>query len=96
MPVMDGLEATRRIRQVEVGITASQKRDKHQIIIGVSANSDEDTRKESYAAGVDAFICKPFAVESFYSTIFNIRNETQPGEEVSSLTTVPDNLTMLS
>eukprot|EP00981_Chlorochromonas_danica_P010297 scaffold3095_cov163-Ochromonas_danica.AAC.1 len=40
----------------------------HQFIIGVSANSDTDTMNEAFAAGVDAFISKPFSIDVFYQT----------------------------
>jgi CheY-like chemotaxis protein len=66
MPVMDGLEATRRIRYLE------QSEDKgsvyyahHQLIIGMSANSDHETMEASYFAGMDDFIVKPFHMDVF-------------------------------
>lgn len=40
-----------------------------QVIIGVSANSDTDTMEEALLAGADAFISKPFSVDSFYHTV---------------------------
>jgi CheY-like chemotaxis protein len=46
----------------------------HQLIIGVSANSDHDTMQEAYKAGVDAFIGKPFTIELFNNTIINLMN----------------------
>jgi CheY-like chemotaxis protein len=113
MPVMDGLEATRRLRQLErdsrkgglvIGqesqtdaakrivaqhdnsgmssrqhssrstmITSSRlKKGKpfpHVVVIGVSANSDHETMEEAYQAGIDAFIGKPFAIETFTDTV---------------------------
>lgn len=62
MPVMDGLEATKRIRQAEVNLPSSSTAS---LIIGVSANSDHETTKASYEAGVDAFLSKPFNIASF-------------------------------
>jgi CheY-like chemotaxis protein len=66
MPVMDGLETTRRIRYLE------QSEDKgsvyyahHQLIIGMSANSDHETMEASYFAGMDDFIVKPFHMDVF-------------------------------
>ena len=40
----------------------------HQRIIGVSANSDYDTMQSAFAAGVDAFIPKPFKIDVFNKT----------------------------
>jgi CheY-like chemotaxis protein len=51
MPVMDGLEATRRIRQSTLG---GQLR-----IIAISANATSADGERCIAAGADAFIAKP-------------------------------------
>jgi CheY-like chemotaxis protein/signal transduction histidine kinase len=122
MPVMDGLEAVRRLRASEKSIlkspddsagpdnkpeestivrsfffgrgstkkilstdsdeaaaTASSPRagerrrssvvSKHQLVIGVSANSDNDTMVEAMKAGFDAFIGKPFSIDAFYEVL---------------------------
>jgi CheY-like chemotaxis protein len=52
MPVMDGITATREIRQLGTAM-ASVK------IIMVSADAVNDTRQTAYQAGVDDFISKP-------------------------------------
>ncbi len=63
MPVLDGLAATRRYRRWEkennILIT------KPQIIVGMSANSDQETIDQAFAAGVNDFIRKPFQMETF-------------------------------
>ncbi|RYH22972.1 response regulator [archaeon] len=68
MPIMDGIEATKRLRRWEMeGITSrgvvvnQQKRLK---IIGLSANSDDEVLEETKKAGFDGFIPKPFNVKS--------------------------------
>jgi CheY-like chemotaxis protein len=66
MPVMDGLEATTRIRALEtIGVTVFSA---HQLIIGVSACSDNETMEAAFSAGIDAFIPKPFTMQSFNDT----------------------------
>jgi DNA-binding response OmpR family regulator len=37
----------------------------HQLVIALSANSDEETRLEALEAGADAFMAKPFTYENF-------------------------------
>lgn len=41
----------------------------HQLIVGVSANSDTETMQEAMQAGADAFMSKPFTIDAFYATI---------------------------
>lgn len=36
-----------------------------QIIIGFSANSDLETSQAAFTAGIDAFMTKPFKMETF-------------------------------
>jgi CheY-like chemotaxis protein len=37
----------------------------HQRIIGLSANSDDETTEAAFQAGIDAFIAKPFKINDF-------------------------------
>eukprot|EP00981_Chlorochromonas_danica_P010390 scaffold3171_cov178-Ochromonas_danica.AAC.5 len=68
MPVMDGLESTKRIRQLEqTSLRGSPLRKV--MIVGVSANSDEDTIAAAFAAGVDRFMPKPFTLDAFLRLI---------------------------
>jgi signal transduction histidine kinase/CheY-like chemotaxis protein len=52
MPEMDGMEATRRIRQ--------EKNAPQPYIIAVTANVLDDDRRQYMAAGMDAFLAKPY------------------------------------
>lgn len=55
MPEMDGLEATRVIRQQEAG-------KRHTPIIAVTANVERTDERQCVDAGMDAFLTKPFTL----------------------------------
>ena len=55
MPIMDGYEATRVIRQRQ-----SDGKLKHFPIIGTTANAFIEDRDKCFAAGMDDYISKPF------------------------------------
>ena len=55
MPVMDGYEATRRLKSTETGRATP--------VIAITASVFEDTRAQVMATGVDAYIRKPFRME---------------------------------
>jgi CheY-like chemotaxis protein len=126
MPVMDGLEAAKRLREMEENshfsryVVASETNvgtgsgsgagtptsrsaqnannnsvtsqpinpppmspkarsfsNGRQIVIGVSANSDNDTVEEAFRAGFDAFLAKPFTIDSFYDTFGKVKRTLQ-------------------
>jgi response regulator of citrate/malate metabolism len=52
----------------------TKSRHHYQCIIGVSANSDADTIQDAFLAGVDAFMPKPFSMQTFNSTLAKLRN----------------------
>lgn len=58
MPLMDGFEATRRIRQWE-------KRNKHLAIVGLTAISETE-HKSCLQAGMDDVISKPFDLQELH------------------------------
>jgi CheY-like chemotaxis protein/uncharacterized protein (DUF2384 family) len=66
MPVMDGLEATTRIRQWD------KTHGLRRAIIGMSANSDHETSLSALDAGVDVFLPKPFNVDRIRSTLATV------------------------
>jgi CheY-like chemotaxis protein len=63
MPVMDGLEATSIIREIEKGT------GKHTPIIGITAYSVIADREKCIKAGMDDYLQKPFIKEEFYQMI---------------------------
>ena len=54
MPIIDGLDLTRRIRSAEAG-----EPSRHLHIVALTANAAEDIRERCLAAGMDGFLTKP-------------------------------------
>lgn len=75
MPVMDGLEATRRIRQIEGPASRTP-------IIAMTANAMQSDQEACFAAGMDDFVSKPIQPSAFLKTIERNLSpqETQPTE----------------
>lgn len=71
MPVMDGLEATKRIRAMESAMVRDDENDgseynnPHITIIGISANSKSEARADCVSSGMDGFIEKPLRMNTF-------------------------------
>lgn len=63
MPVLDGLEAAKLIRQMD------RQDAKYVPIIALSANIFEEDIKESRAAGMDAHLAKPVNLDMLYGTL---------------------------
>ena len=61
MPVMNGLEATRHIRQLDCGQTIP--------IIAMTANAFEDDQKDCIEVGMNGFVSKPIEPNDLYSTL---------------------------
>ncbi len=61
MPVMDGLEATRQIRQI--------KERPHVPIIAMTANAMDGDREQCLAAGMDDYISKPIERRNLTATL---------------------------
>ena len=47
MPEMDGIEAVRQFRAFEAQALAEGTRSQRQLIVGMSANSNEETHREA-------------------------------------------------
>ena len=63
MPVMDGYEATRLIRETE------KYRGTYTPIVAVTAFAMERDRKNAFEVGMDDFLPKPFSKSDFYFVI---------------------------
>eukprot|EP00596_Hydrurales_sp_CCMP1899_P003863 CAMPEP_0119052672 /NCGR_PEP_ID=MMETSP1177-20130426/73890_1 /TAXON_ID=2985 /ORGANISM="Ochromonas sp, Strain CCMP1899" /LENGTH=453 /DNA_ID=CAMNT_0007032313 /DNA_START=1381 /DNA_END=2742 /DNA_ORIENTATION=- len=71
MPVMDGIEATSRFRVFEGKQMEEEGYSgfKRLLILGMSANSDDETKQEAINAGVDLFLTKPFTYKALRHTL---------------------------
>jgi osomolarity two-component system sensor histidine kinase NIK1 len=65
MPVMDGLEATIKIREEEI----AKCTEKRTPIIALTANTMDNDRDKCITYGMDEFMAKPFDIEKL-KTIF--------------------------
>lgn len=70
MPVMDGIEATRLIREFESGGADHC----HTPIYAVTAHDDEDTKQSCREVGMDGFIPKPVKADQLLRTVNLILN----------------------
>ena len=75
MPVMDGLEATRAIREVEALAGAGHVR-----IIALTASAMKGDREQCLKAGMDDYLSKPFAAEDLERVLegCTVREREQP------------------
>jgi two-component system, sensor histidine kinase and response regulator len=71
MPIMDGIEATRRIREYEVMVQAlpDSDRAKRTPIVALTAHALNDVRDKCLAAGMDDFLVKPFDNQQMAKTL---------------------------
>ncbi|MFA5260191.1 MAG: PAS domain S-box protein, partial [Candidatus Omnitrophota bacterium] len=68
MPLMDGYEATRRIREKETGT------DAHIPIIALTARAMSGDRKRCMLAGMDGYVAKPIDREKLFEAIASFFN----------------------
>lgn len=90
MPVLDGLDATRRLR-------AHESNEQHLTVIAMTANISDADREMCFAAGMDDFLPKPIAIENLKAILGRWLNsnesESQPetsDEQENLLKTVLD------
>lgn len=68
MPIMDGFEATRLIREWEKSV------NRHIPIIALTADETDDCRKACLEAGMDDFMKKPFRSDQLQTILKNLAN----------------------
>eukprot|EP01113_Clastostelium_recurvatum_P013568 TRINITY_DN17223_c0_g1_i3.p1 TRINITY_DN17223_c0_g1~~TRINITY_DN17223_c0_g1_i3.p1 ORF type:complete len:114 (+),score=34.34 TRINITY_DN17223_c0_g1_i3:144-485(+) len=73
MPVLNGLEATRRIRQREVDLHLARIP-----IVGLSGNARNVYREEGEDAGMTSFIVKPYNKEDLMRVIQQLTAQMPP------------------
>jgi osomolarity two-component system sensor histidine kinase NIK1 len=64
MPVLDGLQATRKIRESE-----KEHNYAHKPIIGLTAHAIQGYKDKCLSAGMDAYACKPFQARELIEVI---------------------------
>ena len=82
MPVLDGLEATRRIRQSEQGASH------HTPIIAMTANAMAGDRERCIEAGMDDYLAKPFRRADLQDVIARVM-AAQPRVALTSEAALP-------
>jgi CheY-like chemotaxis protein len=92
MPVLDGYEATRRIRRASFGSDVA--------IIGVTASAFSEMRQGVFDAGVDEFVGKPFHESELFEKIGKLLNlrfvyETPTGATLEEDAVLPETLSTL-
>ena len=78
MPVLDGLEATRLIKELYAGQYARGL--KCPPIVAVTANAFEEDRRRSLAAGMDDYLAKPFEVKDLLAVMRRWRPATEQAD----------------
>jgi two-component system, sensor histidine kinase and response regulator len=72
MPVMNGYEATRKIREIETEI------GRRTAIIGLTANAMNGDRKKCLESGMDDYISKPVRLKDLVAAIQQTQKKTGP------------------
>lgn len=69
MPIMNGYDATRRIRATPGGADV--------VIVGVTASAFAEMRQGVFDAGVDEFIVKPFHENELFDKIGTLQYDSE-------------------
>lgn len=76
MPIMDGLEATEKIR------TRETKTGRHVAIVAMTANAFEEDRRRCRQAGMDGYIAKPLSSKSIAKEIARVMAAQEKTEKL--------------
>jgi CheY-like chemotaxis protein len=80
MPGMDGLEASRRIRERE----AASRRGGHIPIIALTAEAIAGDRERCLASGMDGYVTKPINPDDLFAAIHSLTKDRRPTEGAAS------------
>jgi PAS domain S-box-containing protein len=69
MPIMDGYEATHRIRALQQSRPPAATQGRPTIIIALTASAFDEDRERALLAGCDDFVRKPFRAEEIYEML---------------------------
>ena len=65
MPIMNGYEATKRIRELKDPVIANIS------ILAMTANAFDEDRKKALESGMDGFLSKPIVIEELVQALKN-------------------------
>lgn len=91
MPVMDGFEATRQIREME----AKSEMKGHIPIIAVTADAMQGDRERCLAGGMDDYIAKPITIEEMHGKILRWSNPSNVSRATTGAIS-PEKITQLA
>ena len=66
MPIMDGLQTTKLIREHELGCSIQHP----SLIIGISGCSSQESITKALASGMNDYLSKPYTIKELYELIF--------------------------
>lgn len=69
MPVMDGYEATRKIRQQEHEAGISKYGPGYTVVIALTANAFQNGKDKCFASGMDDYLSKPFQMDDLQNLL---------------------------
>ena len=75
MPIMDGYEATRQIRQLE----QDEGRERTPIV-AMSANAFNEDVSKAYLAGMDDYITKPMSLQEIKKVLQSLEEKARQPE----------------
>ncbi len=81
MPVMDGLEATRKIRQYEQEQNSGDVPPRRVAIVAMTAYDDEKEKTACQEVGMDGFIAKPINIKTIGQTLQQIIESARPSTD---------------
>ena len=88
MPIMDGYEATQRIREIE----KTERRRRRCKIIAMTANALPEERRRSFDSGMDEHLSKPFDAAVLFSMLESANFTVTTGADTPGHSTAPSRM----